>query len=151
MTTETLTALQDSIRHWHRLATGTQGKDEFPTANNCALCAVHNNLHCTGCPVSLASTLRGCRGTPYDEAFIAWREWSLDLQGGPPSEANHLTFRRAAAKELAFLLDLLPDAARPFMDAELAAFSGTCHVCGLWDMRPETFVQKDGLVCAACA
>lgn len=155
MTTETLTALQDSIRHWHRLATGTQGPNEAPTANNCALCSLFKDgdggaYVCEGCPVLSQTTLTGCRGTPYDRAFQAWRNYSLTLLDGS-ALAEHLTFRRAAAKELAFLLDLLPAEARPAMDAELAALSGTCHICGLWAMHPESFVQKDGLVCAACA
>lgn len=151
MTTETLTALQDSIRHWHRLATGTEGYFEAPDVQNCALCGLftpHDPLvFCRGCPVEEATMLAGCRGTPYIEAHEAWRDW----KGSPPSEGNHLAFRRAAAKELNFLLGLLPAEARPAMDAELNALCGTCHVCGLRELLDDLHQAPGGLICPTCA
>lgn len=141
MTTETLTALQDSIRHWHRLSTGTQGKDERPSPQDCALCKLfYIPGNCAGCPVSQAAKASGCRNTPYKDAFLAYRDQGLGSQ----------TFRRAAAKELAFLLDLLPAEARPAMDAELAALSGTCHVCGLRALHADLYAETGGEFCPAC-
>lgn len=112
MTPQALTALQKSIAHWERLATGNRKPDELVGGSWCALCDEFNGSipfdeRCQGCPVYEKTGKRFCAGTPwvaiervidhhYDEQATA--EW-LD---------NTEEARELAAKELAFLKSLLP-------------------------------------------
>lgn len=67
------TPLQESIRHWERLRDCTTVKailDEGVGANRCALCQTYPwYLGCLGCPVKNETGIRGCRNTPYTEAY----------------------------------------------------------------------------------
>lgn len=121
MTTETLEALQESIRHWHRLATGRQEYGEVPDPKDCALCGLflYQSPRCRGCPVSESVKDTGCSRTPFSAARWAWID--ATSCGDGPKALREAAFRTAAREELNFLLGLLPAEERPAMDAELAA------------------------------
>lgn len=91
-----MTALDESIAHWERLATGNREEGENPSASHCALCRNHNR--CEGCPVNEATGNHGCSLTPYFDANFACLEHGLDSP----------EFRAAAQKELDFLKSLRP-------------------------------------------
>ena len=99
MPTRTLAALRESIAHWGRMMEFGSQSDDVPDGTNCALCRV-SPLSCHGCPVALSARLSGCRGTPYHDARRAWLRDGLDSA----------SFKTAAAKELAFLIGLIPTA-----------------------------------------
>jgi len=109
MNPETLVALQKSIEHWERLATGTSKEEEGVGRSHCDLCKLfyppipplewENAWDCAGCPVRQATGFRFCANTPYNNANAASR-----LSGKLSPE-----FQLAAAKELAFLKSLLPE------------------------------------------
>ena len=103
MTRKAHDALKASIRHWKRMAAGKRRNKESPTADHCALCKEFQDNFgdpdfCTGCPVSEKTKLTGCLGTPFSEAWRAWRNC-----GGDSPE-----FKAAARKEIEFLESLLP-------------------------------------------
>ena len=57
------------IRHWARLATGTEGRNEGISIEDCALCVAYfNDGKCKGCPISQDTGKSRCRGTPYQNA-----------------------------------------------------------------------------------
>src|SRR5689334_6486097 len=95
MNPETLTALNNSIQHWERLASGQRLDGEGPYGDCCALCKLFFTRLCTcdGCPVKLKTGLDGCQGSPYWEAQKRWIEVGADSP----------EFKAAAAKELEFL------------------------------------------------
>jgi len=103
MKQETREALQASIAHWIRMRDGERieidGELEYPTGVHCALCQMFNHGGCIGCPVAERTGLSGCGSTPFLLASIAWIDF------GPDSAK----FRKAAAKEVAFLESLLDD------------------------------------------
>ena len=114
MTTKTVEALQKSIRHWHRLATGKRLSNETMSASDCALCRLFavQSPQCRGCPVYETTGAPLCRRSPYRDAVYAFQN------SGSYASSDFLS---AAREELNFLLGLLPAEARPAMDAELAA------------------------------
>jgi hypothetical protein len=98
MKNETLIALKDSIEHWKRLESGTQGVCESLTSADCALCLIFNNsdnpkMDCEGCPVANKSGYAQCNNTPYYNARDLWKT---------PQ------FPAAARKMREFLENLLP-------------------------------------------
>ena len=103
MNKTTLTALNGSIEHWKRLATGKRQPHEDLGADHCALCVLYMNNGCQGCPVARATGERYCRGTPYPRADALGDEFTLDSR----------QFKAAAKKELAFLKSLLPKKRKP--------------------------------------
>jgi len=91
-------ALEKSIAHWERFATGTALPGEAPDSENCALCRLFikrrpSASYCTGCPVALETNQYGCDGTPW---FAANCEFNA---GGPKSPR----FQAAAKLMLNFL------------------------------------------------
>lgn len=102
MDTTTQTALDLSIAKWEKLA---QGEGEYPTRDNCPLCALFNSgdydekdSACIGCPVYAKTGERFCQGTPY-ENYVDDR-----IQGDTPE---------TAAQEVEFLKSLRPKAEQP--------------------------------------
>lgn len=106
MPVKTRKALEASIAHWKRHATGKARREEDAGPFDCALCSLFNNEcslnDCSGCPVWAKTGSRYCARTPYARA---WRLFNLSL----PSSQQSPAFRRAAARELAFLRSLHPD------------------------------------------
>jgi hypothetical protein len=106
MTKEASAALQLSIAHWERLTQGKREGEEGPCAEDCDLCLRYQNPDgdissanaCKGCPVFEHTGAPLCGGTPFRKAYSAF------LRFGPDSDI----FKRAAARELAFLRGLLP-------------------------------------------
>lgn len=98
----TLKALQTSIRHWTRLATGKYGVRESIYAHDCALCDLFNrsvvDSNCKGCPVSERSGMLHCKNTPWYHVYDI-----LTLVRGNKSSPK---FQAAACAELAFLKSL---------------------------------------------
>lgn len=97
ITSETQTALDDSIAHWERMATGNRREGEKPRAEQCALCRMFcersPTLSCAGCPIAEHTKRGGCEGTPYYLAYVAYTEFGLDSP----------EFKDAALKEVEFL------------------------------------------------
>jgi hypothetical protein len=112
MTAQALTALQDSIQHWERLASGDRNKDEFPSSGNCALCTAfyyHGDLLtvCEGCPIRNFTGQTRCHDTPFDVAAnLARDNKSFKMTN---KKMNTKKFKDAAADEVEFLKSLLPE------------------------------------------
>jgi hypothetical protein len=115
MDKETLEALEGSISKWEKIVAGTgedQGRD------NCSLCSKFYDLEgpedlsgnkqemCYGCPVSIASGIEGCVGTPY--SIYSRAQWGIDHKDGSYEENSLIKFA-AAQRELDFLMSLRPD------------------------------------------
>lgn len=119
MDENTLKALKASIQHWRENRAARTSGAASVSANACALCALFNDddcKGCVGCPVLARTGRPRCDRTPYHAAFAAWsRWWRLYLRDErfPPSIASTLAartvFRRAATRELNFLISLLPE------------------------------------------
>lgn len=100
MDAKTLTALEDSVAHWKRMAEGKANEGERPGGDQCALCQLFcqvGSKYCDGCPVNI-ETECSCDTTPYFKAEDAFYAFGI----------NSPKFKAAAAKELAFLQSLLP-------------------------------------------
>lgn len=96
--TATRIALEESILHWWRLATGQTLPDETIGSEHCGLCRMFAipNSSCDGCPVAISSGQSGCAGTPFESASLSWH---IDGWHSPH-------FRRRATHELSFLISL---------------------------------------------
>lgn len=101
----TLKALNASIAHWRRLATGKRRSGEGHCADDCALChefffnSKDEFSRCKGCPVKARTGRRLCADTPWGAANAAASDYD---------SYNSLQFKAAARKELQFLESLLP-------------------------------------------
>lgn len=98
MNAETLTALQDSIEHWRRMANGDTSKGDKPFSTQCALCQLFIRTGCTNCPVAEYTKQRLCKGSPYSGADHAFGVFGVTSP----------QFRAYAQAELEFLESLLP-------------------------------------------
>jgi hypothetical protein len=103
MTEQTLEALEYSIAHWERLASGERYDGEGIGPAYCALCNMFYNttktqlLACVGCPVLTHTGQRYCNDTPYHAAELAiWGDGGCDSS----------EFLHAAKAELEFLKSL---------------------------------------------
>jgi hypothetical protein len=107
MDPHTLKALQESIAHWDRLASGNRKYRENVDVDACALCRKFNTpvkdpeLKCACCPVFQKTGLKFCLGTPFPAA-----EKLSDTDELSPLDTDE--FREAAQDELEFLKSLLP-------------------------------------------
>lgn len=103
MNQKTLKALNGSIAHWKRLATGKRNDGEDISPECCALCKafmapIPPLNRCGRCPVSISTGKTLCGGSPYVNASFAQRIFGLDSP----------EFKSAAGNELRFLKSLLP-------------------------------------------
>jgi hypothetical protein len=96
MDDRTKVALQKSIEHWERLASGETEPGEFIGITDCALCQAFIGDVCKSCPVREATGQTFCHGSPYDAADQAGRCYGL----------NSEEFKKVARDELAFLRGL---------------------------------------------
>lgn len=94
---QTMKALDASIKHWKRLSTNSQEPNEAPNWKSCALCCRFLAQDCLGCPIFDKTGKDSCRGTPYRYAFATW----CFSNNGPRND-----FFRHALDMLNFLLDL---------------------------------------------
>ena len=100
--TKTRRALEASIAHWQRMATGKERTGEKPSGSQCGLCrlfleSTHSTNECEGCPVYERTERQFCKGTPYDDAHAEWSYAGFTKR-----------FRKLAREELRFLESLLP-------------------------------------------
>jgi hypothetical protein len=100
MTPETLEALKGSIEKWRKIVE-EGGVDEG--WENCPLCALFFRNGCVDCPVSDATRMVSCDGSPYEE----WNA-QCHLTGRKADTPKKLAAARA---ELEFLRSLLPQEA----------------------------------------
>lgn len=93
-----LEALDLSIGHWQRLASGTSYSSEAPYSFDCALCHmfVDGEGSCANCPIMRKTGVPDCEDTPWAAAARAYE------QEGKGSRR----FRDAAATMHQFLLDI---------------------------------------------
>jgi hypothetical protein len=62
-------ALNKSIEHWNRLATGTTKVGESTGMKDCALCKLHHSSgSCNNCPIKNFTGADYCHGSPYISA-----------------------------------------------------------------------------------
>lgn len=131
MDSKTLNALNDSIAHWERLATGKRTVGESHQGNSCALCSLFfedDNLletgnYCEGCPVYEKTGQRGCGGSPWMEAnntfhlqknselkrlgFVPYASDALEIEACAHQAAyDSPEFKAVAQKQLEFLKSL---------------------------------------------
>ena len=93
MDEKTRSALELSIEHWERMATGKQRMHEQPGISDCKLCILYYGNSCVGCPISEDTGQKLCRGSPYQ---AAWNEY--ETRG-----INSEEFRAAAIKMKEYL------------------------------------------------
>jgi glutathione S-transferase len=79
-------ALELSIAHWERMATGKFLGNEKPGAADCALCVLYYDNGCDGCPIKEHTGLGLCKETPYNAAYDAWDEGAQDF----PTQAHKM-------------------------------------------------------------
>ena len=116
MTPETLTALQQSIEKWERIADGT-GADEGP--RNCALCRIfYWRYFCADCPVENKTGVTSCDTTPY-EVWTKHHREAHHIDTALRVQCNHC--RELAQAEIDFLRSLLPteNESKPQSEGEL--------------------------------
>lgn len=100
MTSETLNALNESIKHWENMALNGCRKQK-PVEKQCALCLLFLDSsyapqeHCIRCPVCQKTGRRYCENTPYRKAYDLYRNNDEQL------------FKLAAQEEVDFLKSLL--------------------------------------------
>jgi hypothetical protein len=96
-----LTALDESIAHWQRLASGKREPHESIGSWQCALCQLVDMLNngCEGCPIVMINPQNNrCRATPYAAAYdAAWDNSPV------PGNFDSTAFLSAAQRELEFL------------------------------------------------
>jgi len=95
---DALEALDLSIGHWQRLASGTSYSNESPFCHDCALCYmfVNGEGSCENCPIMRKTGIPGCADTPWAAAARAYNKYGK----------NSTSFRSAAATMHQFLLDI---------------------------------------------
>lgn len=103
----TLKALNESIAHWERMASGDRLPGERVGHKHCALCRLFQPGYdtgepdCWGCPVERKTGKQYCEGTPYQNVLRA-----LARDAGSYESKD---FKAAAAAERDFLKSLLPE------------------------------------------
>ena len=105
MNTITLQALQGSIEKWQQIVASTKAEDQG--GRNCPLCDMFWVGCCRGCPVSEATGMSLCVGSPY-------AKWTTHMHSHSRSPSYHRhrgckECLRLAEAELAFLVGLIPD------------------------------------------
>jgi len=102
---EQLTALDESIAHWERLATGKRKEGEYIGMSQCALCKlVDPEEHgCAQCPIAIVNpSNEWCQDTPYEEAAIKANRYDGTTETWIPT-LDTPAFLSAAQVELEFL------------------------------------------------
>lgn len=100
-------AILASIAHWERMRDNLS-YGERPDGKNCPLCqrAFENNqVNCEKCPVMRKTGLRGCYGTPWSDAHLAY----IDAFAASPAKRKAAleVWKKAAQAEIEFLRSLL--------------------------------------------
>mgnify|MGYP001566115730 FL=1 len=106
MNTETLQALQGSIKKWQQIVDTTTAEDRGTV--DCPLCGMFWHGDCKGCPVRAATGMFYCIDSPHTE-------WGAHMRSAhSPGLPKHRhpgckECLRLAEAELAFLVGLLPN------------------------------------------
>jgi len=103
MDAKTRDALEKSITAWEeKVRLAKKGEAAFAKmgATECALCKLYYYNDCIGCPVAAETGQPSCDGSPYMEAYRAYRN---AYEYGRPDGAAE-----AFQKELDFLISLRP-------------------------------------------
>jgi len=96
---DTLRAIDDSIEHWKRLASGTANGGEEIFTEDCALCQKFIANECAGCPVSNYTGQSDCCGSPHRDCYCDYSQY------GKTSKQ----FRSSAVVMLEFLTEVRND------------------------------------------
>ena len=96
---DTLRAIDDSIEHWKRLASGKTKPGEGILAKDCALCQKFIANECAGCPVSNYTGQSDCCGSPHRDCYCDYSQY------GKTSKQ----FRSSAVVMLEFLTEVRND------------------------------------------
>lgn len=102
-----LPALEESIEHWERLASGNRRPGEYIGSVYCALCTKFIHAGCVGCPVYARTGHAECATTPYGAVSGHVPAAGLRVAGLPEVYKGE-EFKRLAKLELDFLCSLLP-------------------------------------------
>lgn len=98
MTDQALTALKASIEHWKRMKRDGPKGDDRPYAWECPLCQLflrRSDGNCNGCPVQSRTGQAFCAGSPFQQAFDCFENYTS-------------AWELAAQAEIEFLESLLP-------------------------------------------
>lgn len=111
MDKRTLTALKTSIAHWQEISVATRKTMPRIGGNTCALCIEFNHRKsdedCLGCPVREKTNYPYCQNSPYEKVEELFSNFGAQTL---IDDNTHIsTFRRAAKRELDFLISLLPE------------------------------------------
>jgi Pyruvate/2-oxoacid:ferredoxin oxidoreductase delta subunit len=111
MAKPTLRALLESIDHWKQMK--AQPELDVPSTSQCNLCRLFfpdrempEADACNGCPVYVSTGQKFCNGSPYRNAYRAWRK--LTLCFADEIEQAKIEWTVAAQAEIDFLESLLP-------------------------------------------
>lgn len=100
-------ALETSILLWQENVKAETWGEVRMWVDDCSLCKMFEHFNCGGCQVYLRTGLRDCRGSPYDAAYAALREWGHTNPDDKPAWlAARDAFRRRAQAEVDFLISL---------------------------------------------
>ena len=119
MDADTLAALRASIAKWRANVIAGRPQAARIQASDCPLCKIYlrGDLrppgYCTECPVRQRTGHDGCEQTPWMEARRALTDW-INLNCDYARE----DWRRAAQREVDFLISLLPPGVSPEGDTE---------------------------------
>ena len=90
-------ALRESIRHWQRLASGTERLGETINNDSCPLCQIYNNdeirdeNRCLGCPIREDTGFPFCHGTPYQSVSDAMNRTAEEFRAAAVVELSYLS------------------------------------------------------------
>ena len=103
MTSYNRKLVRQSIKHWERMR-DADDFEERPISSECPLCNTYGeHITCAGCPIAKAVKDYSCGGTPYTNAYGAFR----DAKADPCSKTKLAKWRKCADAEITFLKSLL--------------------------------------------
>jgi len=100
-------ALEASIAHWYRLATGTRNENEEMYGSDCALCRLYRSKNdCGECPVKVETGESHCSDGPWMTVHYSMQRMLYYFDQDKVQAYNSQEFKDAAMKMLVFLESL---------------------------------------------
>ena len=108
-----IVATRQSIRAWKNKWAATVPGYIRTGPKECALCVLHWENECNGCPVAHAARDTTCAGTPYPTAYRALEHWKVCYNFHGPEDPKTLEardkWREHAWAEVEFLEKVLKE------------------------------------------